>query len=224
MNIFRENLRFVETFLTSYYETKILSHVGDHLLDRNDLQDLIATNPAEKSQKNSLASTWFIQDADQLWAGVFFDPMVVARLEKNSPLLEINSKNLNDFLIVAEEISHFHFVLNRFDRMLPVSKMEIEMQGEIDKLVVCSYLLLKQSGKDHIEQLFSLLFDSSKIYAPDAALYENSSRHAAMAFLKALKSAEKESSWERINGMREMLKDLYFLQGRSKLEHFAKVS
>jgi len=205
---FKNYLQSVENFLASFYRFEKLASVENHLLTSSDLNQF-------SENETKLGSTFFVEEQDEIWAGVYFNSDLIQRILEQSPFQKLNQENLNDFLVLTEEVSHFHFVLNRYDRQIPVSKTEIEMQGEIDKWLVSSHLLNHQSGKDHARVVFELLFNATKIVSADSEVYERASKLAFHA-IKDIKD-------HKIQDMQEVLRELYFACGQDKFSYFAKV-
>jgi len=91
----------------------------------------------------------FRQEHDEIFLAVFLGEETVARLEAN-----ILSKSLlSDFCSAAEEISHFLYLSWSANNEKPISLLDIELQGEIDK-----FLLASQYFSDE-ENLFGRMFD-----------------------------------------------------------------
>lgn len=67
-----------------------------------------------------------------------------------------NTPQLNAFCVVAEELSHFHYFLFHASNGRPVSQLEMEIQGEIDRFLLCFF-----SGMP-IETLIDRLFEKFK--------------------------------------------------------------
>ena len=93
---------------------------------------------------------------------------------------ELSDANLDAFCVLVEEVSHFHLIVNRAEAKLPVTKLELEWQGEVDKLLLCALLLQKQSGDPHVLPLVRRLFDEALIISDhNRQRYEEATRFAA---------------------------------------------
>jgi hypothetical protein len=73
-------------------------------------------------------------------------------------------EGLNAFLLLAEEISHFqHYVISaETDEKL--SRFDLELQAEVDKIVIGALAMMDTFGRSHINELIHLLFNDSVIH------------------------------------------------------------
>ncbi len=76
---------------------------------------------------------------------VYIDEQVVARLSEHDPLHCLSEVNLGDFCTAVEGISHFHYLAWCVEHTRQVSLLELELQAEVDKYAVATYLLLQQA-------------------------------------------------------------------------------
>jgi hypothetical protein len=106
-------------------------------------------------------------------------------LAKASPLAGLDNVNLDAFCILVEELSHFHLLLNRVDAGRPVTRSELELQGELDKLLICARLLKRQSGDYHVVALARTLYDRAEIVAADPEPYVQATKYAARFWFAA---------------------------------------
>ena len=80
--------------------------------------------------------TLVAEDGDGLSVGVVLDDSVGAGLERADPRERIDGSNLGPFTTLTEEVSHFLYVLFRARSDRPVTQLELELQGEVDKYLV----------------------------------------------------------------------------------------
>jgi hypothetical protein len=73
-------------------------------------------------------------------------------------------EGLSDFLILTEEISHFQYYTRHAASDTPVSRFEMELQAEIEKLIVGCLLLSQSFGRSHVKQLTQKVFNESAIH------------------------------------------------------------
>ncbi len=68
---------------------------------------------------------------------LYIAPAVLANLRVNDPGRKLDDRNLGDFLLAVEGVSHFIYAVccAKVDR--PVSQIELELQAEVDKYVTC---------------------------------------------------------------------------------------
>jgi hypothetical protein len=68
-------------------------------------------------------------------------------------------RQLGAFVVAAEEVSHFHYLLHHASRGRSVSQLELELQGEVDRFVLTFYANL--DGVADPRDMFARLFEQS---------------------------------------------------------------
>lgn len=68
---------------------------------------------------------------------LFIDPAVLANLDRHDPGHQLDERNLGDFLLAVEGVSHFVYAVCCARAERPVSQLELELQAEVDKYVSC---------------------------------------------------------------------------------------
>ncbi len=122
-------------------------------------------------------------EPESLAVTVFIDAGVLDRLAAVDPLHRLHGGNIADFWTVLEGVSHFLCLAWNalHDRL--VSRLELELQAEIDKFVLTADLLREQGAVRFPAELHSLLFRRARVDATLAAgreqLYRAASDHAA---------------------------------------------
>ena len=132
--------------------------------------------------------------------------------------------NLADYLTVAEGVSHFVYVAwnAAFDK--PVTLLELELQAEIDKYVLCAWLLREQGAGRFPRELHRALFERVRIdpAAGDrAGLYEAASWYAQRFCGRVARSLARGTR----TAMRELLTELrrfYRLGNARKLRYIER--
>jgi hypothetical protein len=69
--------------------------------------------------------------------GLFVDERALSNLEQNDPSHRLDERNLGDFLLAVEGVSHFVYLSWRALHDQRVSALELELQAEVDKYVTC---------------------------------------------------------------------------------------
>ena len=77
--------------------------------------------------------------------GLFLDRTALENLAARDPRERLDDRNLGDFLLAVEGVSHFVYVAWRARAKRPVSAFELELQAEVDKYVTCLLTLLRDS-------------------------------------------------------------------------------
>ncbi len=138
-----------------------------------DVRDFLVTDPkiAEAlSQGAMLTNTdetlLVAEDDEGLSLSLFLDGEMLERLETANPLDRLHAHHLDDLWKVLEGLSHFNCVVWKASQDRPVSLIELELQGEIDKYVTTTLLAIGQADSDLLNRLHGWLFDDVS-YHPD---------------------------------------------------------
>lgn len=129
----------IETILASYYGFEIELGAGDCLLP------LTPDNPADPNADPT--GTLFVTQDDELYLGLGFSKgaadhaVLFEGLAQTGTHTELKSKTIAALLVVIEEVSHFHLVSQRALLDLPTTRLELEWQAEIDKMIVLPNLI-----------------------------------------------------------------------------------
>lgn len=92
-----------------------------------------------------------------LEVGLFVDEGSLDNLARHDPSHGLDDRNLGDFLLAVEGVSHFVYAVWRARVEQPVSALELELQAEVDKYVTC--LLLGDAGPADSGRLRRRLFE-----------------------------------------------------------------
>lgn len=95
--------------------------------------------------------------------GVFLDPQVLQRLQAANPFDGLHDANLADFCTVMEGISHFHYLAWNAGHDRGVSRLELELQAEIDKYISGRWLLCRQRSSRDARDLHWGLFGRARV-------------------------------------------------------------
>jgi hypothetical protein len=74
-----------------------------------------------------------------------------------------NREGLNAFLVLVEEISHFHNYVISAETDGQLSRFDLELQAEVDKVIIGALALIATFGRPHLNELVHLLFNESII-------------------------------------------------------------
>jgi hypothetical protein len=134
------------------------------------------------------------------------------------PRAALTDANLDAFCVLVEEISHFHLILNRAQAGLEVTKLELEWQGEVDKLLVSGLFLERQSGQSYLLPLARKLYDLAAVTAVDDQLYEEATKYAARFWFQLAKDADLRLDSPRL---RDRLRQAYRCGWTDKVQNIA---
>ena len=122
------------------------------------------------------------QDDEGIALALYIDPAVLERLSRRDPFAALTGDNLGDYLTVAEGVSHFVYVAWNAGFDKPVTLLELELQAEVDKYVLCAWLLREQGAGRFPRELHRALFEHARVdpaaAAGRAGLYHTASVYA----------------------------------------------
>lgn len=118
-------------------------------------------------------------------------------LPPESKRISVGGAFTDVWLQVAEGVSHFIYLAERARVSLPVTKLELELQAEVDKFV-----LSLGFSSDSAEQLVERLFDSPRFLdaedTEDGARYRLAHQLAARFVSRAFVANDRERARERL--------------------------
>lgn len=163
------------TTLAAYVSEKLRRLYRDHAAF--DIREHIYLADDQHTQRT--AETLVAHSTDELAISIRVSPSFIQLFEGTPcPSHVLNHENLNLFLVVAEEVSHFHCLANAAIEQTQRSQYDLELQAEFDKFALAAMTLAEQSGREHLRQLGRLLFDHSYTYV-DHEIYERAGDLAA---------------------------------------------
>ena len=197
--------------LETLYRIETDTCVSDFLIDAETRERLGVV----RSPREQLLVT---EDAEGLSVGLFVDDAALSNLERHDPGRHLDDRNLGDFLLAVEGVSHFVYVCWRATHDTRVSALELELQAEVDKYVTC--LLCGEGGARRSAELRRRLFDDVSF---EDDLDDDERRRYQVANANALRySASLERRFvrtARIAAMLDELRRFYRLPLDGKLEH-----
>jgi hypothetical protein len=163
--------------LTEIYDLPATPDVRDFLM--TDRAGLSTVDDPRASDEQLIVA----EEGDTLSMALYIDAAVLARLERCDPFAGLTQHNLADYLTVAEGVSHFVYVAWNTGYDKPVTLLELELQAEVDKYVLCAWLLREQGAGRFPRELHRLLFERARLDPVAAAgrigLYHTASDYAA---------------------------------------------
>lgn len=169
----------VEGELAAYYDFPVLAPVAAHVISRDELSAALGNQAQNEPEWAARAGVWMIPDNDGAFIGVTLDEPLKECLASMDPRTLLDNGNLDAYCILIEEVSHFHLLLNRLAEGRPVTRSELELQGELDKLLICAKTLKRQCGDYNVVPLARTLYDRAEIIASDPEPYVQATRYAA---------------------------------------------
>lgn len=185
----------IESRLATFYGFEPSVSVVDFLLDQ--------------SSSESRGSVFLRHDSknEELSIGVHIHSSIRQKLEQEKPFEALSDRNLDPFCVLVEEISHFHLILNRAQGGQPLTLLELEWQGEVDKLLIAAMELRRQYGHSHYHHLTRRLFEESIFIGQ--AVHEEATLYAARFWYDILGSMDGISDPRFSRPLRKLLRQKY---------------
>lgn len=112
--------------------------------------------------------------------GLYIAPAIMEHITRDPPWQHLHGGNIDDSCVAIEGISHLVCLWWKVHRELPCSLLELELQAEIDKYLLCSQWLREQ-GHAHrglMGRLFHHYYLTGGMTAVAAQRYRRASRLA----------------------------------------------
>jgi hypothetical protein len=120
----------VQRGLEALYRVDTGVEVDDFMVG-SELRDALVT--ARRPREQLLVS----EIDGEMALALFIDPEALTNLIDHDPSRRLGDHNLGDFLLAVEGVSHFIYAIWCARAARPVSQLELELQAEIDKYVIC---------------------------------------------------------------------------------------
>lgn len=159
------------------------------------------------------------QDGGNLDLAVYLDDAVLDRLGEHDPLDILHDGNLEAFWTALEGVSHFVYLVWNAARRRPVTRLELELQAEVDKFVTTALLVAAQQGGRVPADLHAWLFDfwrlDESLEGEDADRYSQANRYAGRYCRRLSKEYLRDGSGSLFPEIRRF----YRFTQRRKLRH-----
>ncbi|HEY5602681.1 MAG TPA: hypothetical protein VIM41_06195 [Gammaproteobacteria bacterium] len=139
-------LNALQNHLEDIYEIHSQHRVHDFVIHDASLAARLDTSVNARALPEKLLIR---QDGDDIEVALYLDEPLVKRLEQCDPVFELSDRNIHDFWVALEGISHFVYLVYNAGYERAVSLFELELQAEVDKYILTVYLL-GQQGSDTI--------------------------------------------------------------------------
>ncbi|MDQ2070661.1 hypothetical protein [Natronospira bacteriovora] len=209
-----ERLSAWQAMLERLYEVDIGVDVSQFLLtDRRFVQMM------EGRRYRPTREKLLVYEIDgELNVSLYLDAELLARLDRSPPEQSLHAGNLADFWLALEGVSHFVYLGHnaRYDR--PVSRLEMELQAEVDKFVLANLFLARQQGHTPGERLHRALFHHPRfdghLSHEEGQRYARASRYAGRYCQRLLQRMRRRAG----GALNRELRRFYRLNRHRKIE------
>jgi hypothetical protein len=152
-----KTLSRVQRGLESLYRVETGVEVEDFVVGAELRDELVrARRPREQ--------LLVMEGEGELNVALYICPSALANLSANDPGRRLDDRNLGDFLLAVEGVSHFIYAICCAKAERKLTQLELELQAEIDKYTTC--LLQADASYAASEALRRRLFGDAE-YEPD---------------------------------------------------------
>lgn len=140
----------IQKQIEDIYKIRTYVRVEDYLITKETCETMLRKASGVTCSRGSKGFVFLCQAKDELNLAVYLDKDVLSTLFKPSCLIY---KELTNFFIAIEEISHFVYAVWNALRDRQITRFEMELQAEVDKYITS--LLYYKNLKDNIFYNFS---------------------------------------------------------------------
>ena len=164
--------------LSELYALERLPDVGEFYIT----QPMYDAYCAEQPHLNTTAREALIIEATPAatHVGLYIDPHIVATLTAHNPIHSLDHSNFDTACVAIEGVSHLLCAWWKLQREIPFTLLELELQAEIDKYLLCSSWIRQQGGSATLllSQLFERYTLLGGMSASEAQRYHRASQLA----------------------------------------------
>lgn len=204
----------MQACLTELYGLDLDYRVDDFLITDRRLAGMLGASSDAIDEELLI-----VEESEAASVSLFLEQELVDRLARDNPLTSLNERNLADFLIALEGVSHFTYFAFKASLDRCVTLLELELQAEVDKFIAAATLLHSQ-GERVPAGLHHWLFEMPRLREGlDAAAverYERANHYAARYCSKLWPHVRSKSGSQAV---RDELRRFYRFPRELKIGH-----
>ncbi len=152
-------LSSIQKNLESIYEISVPQNVDDFLITDKQMANLLLNSSIDEDVLEQL----LVSPQDNcLDISLYLDLDLIKRLGEDYPSPNTSKKDLHDFWVALEGVSHFLYLVWNANYDRPVSQLELELQAEVDKFVSTTAVIGLEKDNASMQEVWSLLFSQPK--------------------------------------------------------------
>jgi hypothetical protein len=210
-------LRNLQSLLARIYGIDIDANVTDYLV--TDKSFLAAMSGGSVSSADEVL--FLLEEDGTLDIALYLNDLMLQRLAASNPYADLGHNNLDDFCKVLEGVSHFVYIAWNALNDKCVTRLELELQAEIDKYVGTRLLIESQSEPGIAsDKLVGHLFDDVQYHEGLATDVLERYKQANDMGGRYCYSLERHFPAERLTGeMMQELRAFYRMPQPEKFSH-----
>lgn len=211
-------LEQVQNQLEYLYGIGLSERAQNYLINRKQALKYFQAHSGEKIPKELLLVRQ--NGGDTLHIALFLDVKLLANLARHNPFESLNDKNLSDFCVLIEGVSHFVYFLWKAHRRQNITQLEMELQAEIDKFLMLFFYLRSGGERGFSNQIFEALFEDFKLF--ESLSQEREERYLtasslAVRYCHSLKSRYMGN--EKVEQLLSEIRQFYNYSQEEKIKH-----
>ncbi|MDX1561944.1 MAG: hypothetical protein R3305_03415 [Gammaproteobacteria bacterium] len=207
-------LAAMQSCLTELYGLDLAYCVDDFLITDRTLAQILGGVQRPRDEELLI-----VEDEQGAEVSLFLEQALVERLEQDNPVDSLSHNNLADFLVAFEGVSHFTYFAFKASKDECVSRLELELQAEVDKFVAAALLLARQYPRLP-PRLHEWLFSAPRLHDDlsdeEAERYNRANHYAARYCQRLWPSLVADASGDEL---RHELRRFYRLPRPQKIGH-----
>lgn len=212
---------YLHALLNELYDLELSYDIYDFLTTDETIAAALTAGCRTASEQLLIA-----EGEDEAAVSLYLEQALVDRLDSNDPIEDLNERNLGDFWLAFEGVSHFTYYAYRAELEKPVTLLEMELQAEIDKFVATAMLFARQLGslpRGLHSWLFSATHFDPRLNAAELERYARAN-HYASRYCAALWPRLARGGLTADRRLKPELRRFYRLSQPEKLGHIESVS
>jgi hypothetical protein len=149
----------VQQQFQSIYQLPQDLSIEDYLINQETLDTMREEQCDLLSTAHHRGFMLLLTEGDELQVGIYLHNQLINNLRRHNPLQGLHEKNIGDFCIMIEEVSHFLYTTWKARHDIKMTRLEIELQAEVDKFVLCSLYCAQHPDSTYSLPLMELLFE-----------------------------------------------------------------
>lgn len=219
----RQVVTAIQRHLSAINHIEPAADASEFLLEEHQRAHLAARENLPEREGQLLV----LEEEGEVWLGLYLDSRVRGKLAARDPYARLDARNLCPFLTAVEETSHFLYLLWSAGHGRPVTRFELELQGEVDKFASSALVLKGQGWRAHASaapaNVCRMLFDAASFDArldPEEAARYLAAHRLAARYCRALETCYLPVRGPaRIPSLLSELRRFYRRRGRAKVRH-----